>query len=176
MQLMHRKLFAKESAWLLNASVVTNFDIHCSRILRILLWFDTFLCSEEAHTPASCNMMKEWAKKCADDSEVWFDEFLRLLLIVVQTYNWIAANTKDCPQKNVCNCSLCAILIVICSAVFQLKRMMVALWWLVKNGMRILLRVGFNSYVADINSAGYAPSHGAVTTTISAATNTARPS
>jgi len=29
--------------------------------------------------------MKEWAKKCADDSE---------------TYNWIAANTKDCPAKN----------------------------------------------------------------------------
>jgi len=44
-----------------------------------------FLCSEDAHTPASCSMMKEWAKKCADDSE---------------TYNWIAANTKDCPQKN----------------------------------------------------------------------------
>lgn len=44
-----------------------------------------FLCSEESHTPATCNMMKEWAKKCADDSE---------------TYNWIAANTKDCPQKN----------------------------------------------------------------------------
>jgi ariadne-1 len=44
-----------------------------------------FLCSEESHTPATCAMMKEWAKKCADDSE---------------TYNWIAANTKDCPQKN----------------------------------------------------------------------------
>lgn len=44
-----------------------------------------FLCSEDSHTPASCGMMKEWAKKCADDSE---------------TYNWIAANTKDCPQKN----------------------------------------------------------------------------
>jgi len=29
--------------------------------------------------------MKEWKKKCADDSE---------------TYNWIASNTKDCPSKS----------------------------------------------------------------------------
>ena len=40
-------------------------------------------CSHEAHAPASCDMVKAWLKKCADDSE---------------TYNWISAHTKDCPN------------------------------------------------------------------------------
>eukprot|EP01121_Diplochlamys_sp_Union-15-3_P002140 TRINITY_DN1185_c0_g1_i2.p1 TRINITY_DN1185_c0_g1~~TRINITY_DN1185_c0_g1_i2.p1 ORF type:complete len:622 (+),score=122.87 TRINITY_DN1185_c0_g1_i2:56-1921(+) len=45
-----------------------------------------FTCHNEAHAPASCAQVKEWIRKCQDDSE---------------TVNWIGANTKDCP-----NCSV----------------------------------------------------------------------
>jgi ariadne-1 len=44
-----------------------------------------FKCNGEAHAPGTCNMMKEWLKKCQDDSE---------------TSNWISVNTKDCPKCN----------------------------------------------------------------------------
>eukprot|EP01121_Diplochlamys_sp_Union-15-3_P007654 TRINITY_DN1960_c0_g2_i1.p1 TRINITY_DN1960_c0_g2~~TRINITY_DN1960_c0_g2_i1.p1 ORF type:complete len:581 (+),score=118.51 TRINITY_DN1960_c0_g2_i1:48-1745(+) len=44
-----------------------------------------FVCCEEAHLPAGCAMMKEWTQKCKDDSE---------------TFNWLSANTKDCPKCN----------------------------------------------------------------------------
>jgi ariadne-1 len=37
-------------------------------------------CLEEAHTPATCDLVARWRKKCEDDSE---------------TYNWIASNTKS---------------------------------------------------------------------------------
>lgn len=40
-------------------------------------------CRQEAHAPASCETVKKWLKKCSDDSE---------------TYNWLSANTQDCPQ------------------------------------------------------------------------------
>ncbi|KXH51866.1 IBR domain-containing protein [Colletotrichum simmondsii] len=36
-------------------------------------------------TPAPCELVKRWLKKCADDSE---------------TANWISANTKECPKCN----------------------------------------------------------------------------
>ncbi|KAH7730661.1 ubiquitin-conjugating enzyme E2-binding protein 1 [Aphelenchoides avenae] len=42
-----------------------------------------FDCSFEWHDPVSCELLKLWLKKCSDDSE---------------TFNWISANTKDCPQ------------------------------------------------------------------------------
>jgi len=42
-----------------------------------------FRCSEEAHLPASCEELKEWSKKCQDESE---------------TKHWIVANTRDCPK------------------------------------------------------------------------------
>eukprot|EP00911_Craspedida_sp_UC1_P002938 UC1_evm4s2143 len=42
-----------------------------------------FKCTEPAHAPIKCAMLKLWLKKCADDSE---------------TSNWIAANTKECPK------------------------------------------------------------------------------
>mmetsp|Transcript_36709 Transcript_36709/g.59313 ORF Transcript_36709/g.59313 Transcript_36709/m.59313 type:complete len:520 (-) Transcript_36709:770-2329(-) len=42
-----------------------------------------FKCKFEAHRPASCDMVKLWLQKCKDDSE---------------TYNWLSANTQDCPQ------------------------------------------------------------------------------
>lgn len=44
-------------------------------------------CNEEAHTPATCDLVEKWKKKCEDDSE---------------TYNWIASNTKACPKCKVC--------------------------------------------------------------------------
>lgn len=41
-----------------------------------------FKCGETWHDPVLCVYLKRWIKKCDDDSE---------------TYNWIAANTKECP-------------------------------------------------------------------------------
>lgn len=41
-----------------------------------------FKCGESWHDPVLCVYLKRWIKKCDDDSE---------------TYNWIAANTKECP-------------------------------------------------------------------------------
>lgn len=43
-------------------------------------------CNEEAHTPATCDLVVQWKKKCEDDSE---------------TYNWINSNTKPCPKCKV---------------------------------------------------------------------------
>lgn len=42
-----------------------------------------FACGGEHHLPCTCDMLKKWLKKCADDSE---------------TSNWISTNTKDCPK------------------------------------------------------------------------------
>ncbi|KYQ88963.1 ubiquitin-protein ligase (E3) [Tieghemostelium lacteum] len=42
-----------------------------------------FKCNQESHIPANCDQMKQWKKKCEDDSE---------------TANWIQSNTQDCPQ------------------------------------------------------------------------------
>lgn len=44
-----------------------------------------FGCSLTDHQPAPCKLVKQWLKKCADDSE---------------TANWISANTKECPKCN----------------------------------------------------------------------------
>ena len=40
-------------------------------------------CGEEAHQPAGCPALAEWAEKCQNESE---------------TANWILANTKRCPK------------------------------------------------------------------------------
>uniref|UniRef100_A0A6M2DJA0 RBR-type E3 ubiquitin transferase n=1 Tax=Xenopsylla cheopis TaxID=163159 RepID=A0A6M2DJA0_XENCH len=45
-----------------------------------------FACAENWHDPVKCHLLRKWIKKCDDDSE---------------TSNWIAANTKECPQCNV---------------------------------------------------------------------------
>jgi len=45
-----------------------------------------FTCHHEAHAPANCEQVKDWQKKCQDDSE---------------TVHWIGANTKDCPRCSV---------------------------------------------------------------------------
>lgn len=44
-----------------------------------------FGCILNDHQPAPCALVKQWLKKCADDSE---------------TANWISANTKECPRCN----------------------------------------------------------------------------
>ncbi|KAI1438084.1 RING-5 [Xylaria sp. CBS 124048] len=44
-----------------------------------------FGCILTDHQPAPCELVKQWLKKCADDSE---------------TANWISANTKECPKCN----------------------------------------------------------------------------
>lgn len=45
-------------------------------------WF-CMKCGEEAHQPASCQLMMKWSEKCQNESE---------------TANWILANTKRCPK------------------------------------------------------------------------------
>lgn len=40
-------------------------------------------CGEEAHQPASCELLQQWVEKCQNESE---------------TANWILANTKRCPK------------------------------------------------------------------------------
>ncbi len=46
-----------------------------------------FRCCGDYHAPASCEVIKQWLTKCADDSE---------------TANYISALTKDCPKCHVC--------------------------------------------------------------------------
>jgi len=43
------------------------------------------IAGEEAHDPASCTQLAEWALKCVNESE---------------TANWILANTRKCPACN----------------------------------------------------------------------------
>jgi len=47
-----------------------------------------FACREEWHDPVRCPLIKKWLKKSDDDSE---------------TFNWLSANTKECPK---CNCTI----------------------------------------------------------------------
>ncbi|KZZ97002.1 RING finger domain-containing protein [Ascosphaera apis ARSEF 7405] len=42
-----------------------------------------FGCTLDDHQPAPCGLVKQWLKKCKDDSE---------------TANWISAHTKECPR------------------------------------------------------------------------------
>jgi ariadne-1 len=45
-----------------------------------------FSCHHEAHAPATCEQVRQWGRKCSDDSE---------------TGHWLGANTKGCPRCNV---------------------------------------------------------------------------
>lgn len=49
--------------------------LHCS----VFALFNSFACGEMWHDPVQCKWLKEWIRKCDDDSE---------------TSNWLAANTK----------------------------------------------------------------------------------
>lgn len=51
--------------------------------LCVCVYVLSFACGADWHYPLRCDLMTKWQKKCSDDSE---------------TFNWIAANTKDCPQ------------------------------------------------------------------------------
>ena len=42
-----------------------------------------FKCSQDDHTPCSCEELQRWMVKCKDDSE---------------TFNWLLSNTKACPK------------------------------------------------------------------------------
>jgi len=46
-----------------------------------------FMCGLEFHAPTECTTIKQWLRKCTDDSE---------------TANYISANTKDCPKCDSC--------------------------------------------------------------------------
>jgi len=46
-----------------------------------------FSCGLDYHAPTDCETIKKWLVKCADDSE---------------TANYITANTKDCPNCQIC--------------------------------------------------------------------------
>lgn len=88
--------------------LITNSFVECNRLLRWcpspdcsyavrVLYVDKrpvtckcghtfcFACGENWHEPVKCQLLRKWIKKCDDDSE---------------TSNWIAANTKECPQCN----------------------------------------------------------------------------
>lgn len=43
-------------------------------------------CCNDTHEPITCDLLKNWLKRCKDDSE---------------TANWIVAHTKDCPKCHV---------------------------------------------------------------------------
>ncbi|KFD57249.1 hypothetical protein M513_01760 [Trichuris suis] len=45
-----------------------------------------FQCGSDWHAPVMCSMLQRWITKCSSDSE---------------TSNWIAANTKECPNCHV---------------------------------------------------------------------------
>jgi len=72
----------------------------CGRVLRLLQPPDAlvpgavavacncgqrfcFRCRQDDHSPASCEQLSKWLEKCKDDSE---------------TYNWLQANTRTCPE------------------------------------------------------------------------------
>lgn len=57
--------------------------VHCSKCTTTYC----FRCGIDYHAPTSCETIKKWLTKCADDSE---------------TANYISAHTKDCPKCHVC--------------------------------------------------------------------------
>eukprot|EP01119_Soliformovum_irregulare_P017106 TRINITY_DN5031_c0_g2_i1.p1 TRINITY_DN5031_c0_g2~~TRINITY_DN5031_c0_g2_i1.p1 ORF type:complete len:607 (-),score=164.31 TRINITY_DN5031_c0_g2_i1:116-1936(-) len=62
----------------INADMITGTVVKCRCGHRFC-----FQCHREAHFPASCDQVKQWALKCKDDTE---------------TTHWKYVNTKDCPK------------------------------------------------------------------------------
>lgn len=99
--------YAKKYAHFLEQSYVEDNpkyeycpSVTCSRVVQLLQRPDAdvpgavavtcdcgecfcFLCRKADHSPASCEQLSKWLVKCKDDSE---------------TYNWLQANTRTCPQ------------------------------------------------------------------------------
>jgi ariadne-1 len=59
--------------------IVPIVECKCNRLL-------CFGCGyADTHRPVLCKVVRQWEKKCADDSE---------------TANWLNANTKECTKCN----------------------------------------------------------------------------
>lgn len=65
----------------ITTDMVRGHIVQCSCSYRFC-----FSCHHEAHSPASCDQIIQWAKKCSSDSE---------------TGLWLGVNTKACPNCNV---------------------------------------------------------------------------
>lgn len=65
----------------ITTDMVRGHIVQCSCSFRFC-----FSCHHEAHSPASCEQIIQWAKKCSSDSE---------------TGLWLGVNTKACPNCNV---------------------------------------------------------------------------
>jgi hypothetical protein len=63
----------------------------------------SFQCSLSYHAPASCDIMRNWLKKCRDVSDSFpFEDKIYFVIQDSETANYISANTKDCPKCKVC--------------------------------------------------------------------------
>eukprot|EP01130_Rhizamoeba_saxonica_P016476 TRINITY_DN7624_c0_g1_i2.p1 TRINITY_DN7624_c0_g1~~TRINITY_DN7624_c0_g1_i2.p1 ORF type:complete len:560 (-),score=138.66 TRINITY_DN7624_c0_g1_i2:32-1672(-) len=65
----------------ITSDMISGMTVQCSCSYRFC-----FSCHEESHVPASCAQVRNWNKKCMDDSE---------------TGHWLGANTKQCPRCQV---------------------------------------------------------------------------
>jgi ariadne-2 len=67
---------------------IVSTKAHAGRVVcsRCAISF-CFRCATDYHAPTDCDTIQKWLAKCRDDSE---------------TYNYICANTKDCPKCRVC--------------------------------------------------------------------------
>ncbi|PRP85297.1 hypothetical protein PROFUN_06899 [Planoprotostelium fungivorum] len=62
----------------ITADMINGTIVRCSCGYRFC-----FTCHREAHAPVTCEEVREWEKKCKDDSE---------------TTHWKTVNTKECPK------------------------------------------------------------------------------
>jgi len=65
----------------ITADMMNGITVQCSCGYRFC-----FSCHNEAHTPCTCERVREWLRKCMDESE---------------TGHWVTANTKDCPKCHI---------------------------------------------------------------------------
>lgn len=63
-------------------AIQVDGDLQCEPVCQCGLKF-CFQCALDPHSPCTCEMWKQWQRKCSDDSE---------------TANWLNTNTKPCPK------------------------------------------------------------------------------
>ncbi|DBA73929.1 hypothetical protein WJX79_003500 [Trebouxia sp. C0005] len=63
-------------------AIQVDGDLQCEPVCQCGLKF-CFQCGLDPHSPCTCEMWKQWQRKCSDDSE---------------TANWLNTNTKPCPK------------------------------------------------------------------------------